>query len=135
MPPLNAFIGKPEPPTSEDLDRVLGPCRALWQQLVTELDLVAEWNSYSRKAGWALRLKQGKRNILYLSPLVGSFRASLVLGGKAVEAAYRSDLPEEVLKVIRSAKRYAEGTGVVLDVGESSDLAAVHALVKIKIAH
>ena len=135
MPPANAFIGRPDPPTDADLSLALGPLRGLWDQLVTELALDPEWNSYSRKAGWALRLKRGKRNIIYLSPLPEAFRASLILGGKAVEAAYQSGIPEEVLEIIRTGKRYPEGTGIVLDVTSADIFPAIHALVQIKLDH
>ncbi len=135
MPSDNAFIGKPDPPTDADLSLALGPLHPLWDQLVKELALDSEWNSYSRKAGWALRLKRGKRNIIYLSPLPNAFRASFVLGGKAIEAAYQSSLPEEILAIIRNGKRYPEGTGIVLDVTSADIFPAIHSLVQIKLAH
>ena len=69
----NAFIGRPEPPAEADLESALGPAKALWDQLLaalaSDLDVTTrEWNSYSRKAGWAMRLKRGARAIVYLSP-------------------------------------------------------------------
>ena len=65
----NAFIGRTKPPTDEELSAELGVVRALWDELLADLALpVQEWNSYSPKAGWSLKLKQGKRTIVYLSP-------------------------------------------------------------------
>jgi hypothetical protein len=87
----NAFIGKPKRPTEAELSAELGASKALWDELVADLaaehKLTQEWNSYSKKAGWSLRLKLRDRNIVYLSPLRGSFRASFALGDKAVKAA------------------------------------------------
>src|ERR1035438_3395425 len=89
----NAFIGKPGMPTDDDLAAELGrSAKALWDRLLAGLAerhniVTREWNSYSPKAGWSLRLKRDKRTILYLSPCRGCFRASFALGGKAVEAA------------------------------------------------
>lgn len=138
---LNAFIGKPEMPTDDDLKAELGrPAKALWDQLAAGLSErqiidVREWNSYSRKAGWALRLKKGKRAIVYLSPSKGGFMASFALGGKALAAARESGLPRRVLQILDSAKHYAEGTAVRIEVKAPADVAIVEKLAEIKLAN
>ncbi|MGA3040604.1 MAG: DUF3788 domain-containing protein [Bryobacteraceae bacterium] len=137
----NAFIGKSETPTDDDLAAELGrSAKTLWDRLLANLAeqhnvATREWNSYSAKAGWLLRLKRGKRTILYLSPCQGGFRASFALGGKAVEAARASKLPRRVIRIIDSAKRYAEGTGVRIDVDGPADIAVVLKLTAIKLAN
>jgi hypothetical protein len=136
----NAFIGHAEHPTDSELVSALGPVKALWDQLIDDLAdecgvAGQEWNSYSPKAGWSLRLKREQRNIVYLSPCSGCFRVSFALGDKAVQAARQSKLPPRVLKIINEAKRYAEGTGVRLEVKASKDLAAVKKLAAIKLAN
>ena len=118
----------------------LGPAKALWDQLVADLAeqydvTVQEWNSYSRKAGWSLRLKHKDRNILYLTPCRGSFFVSFALGDKAVEAARQSGLPPSVIKTINEAKRYAEGTGVRLEMKKPKDVETMKQLAAIKLAH
>ena len=134
----NAFINQTEKPTDDELSAALGPGRALWDQLLAELAgeldvAIQEWNSYSPKAGWSLRLKREKRTILYLSPCRGSFRAAFALGDKAVEAARRSRLPKRVIQIIDAAKRYAEGTGVRIDVKRPPDIAVVKKLAALKL--
>jgi len=137
----NAFIGKLDAPTDDDLSAQLGrSAKTLWDQLLAGLAtqhnlVVQEWNSYSPKAGWSLRLKQNKRNILYLSPCPGGFRASFALGDKAVQAARRSRLPPRVVQLIGAAKRYAEGTAVRIDVDGPADIAIVMTLAAIKLAN
>src|SRR3954465_14158933 len=68
----NAFIGKAKKPTDSELEAALGVSKALWDQLIAKLKqqfgLKGEWNSYSAKAGWSLRMKDGERNIVYLTP-------------------------------------------------------------------
>ncbi len=98
----NAFIGRTEQPTEADLSEVLGSARVLWDQLVSNLNekhqiSVHEWNSYSPKAGWALRLKRKDRAIVYLSPAAGCFTASFALGDRAVQAARPDDKPSEAV--------------------------------------
>ena len=135
----NAFVGKPKPPTESELKAELGASKALWDELVDGLakehKLAREWNSYSKKAGWALRLKRGERNIVYLSPSRGAFRASFALGDKAVQAARACGLPKPVIKLIQEAKRYAEGTAVRIDVNGPADIAIVKQLAAIKLDH
>lgn len=139
MPP-NAFIGKPHQPTAVELAAALGPAKALWDQLLARLAdehqlTVQEWNSYSLKAGWSLRLKIRDRNILYLAPRQGCFFVSFALGDKAVQAARQSGLPASAIKIINAAKRYAEGTGVRIEIKEGKDIETVTKLAGIKLAH
>jgi hypothetical protein len=118
----NAFIGRTQPPTDDELSAQLGAARALWDELLAELALpVQEWNSYSPKAGWSLKLKLGKRTI--------------VLGAKAVEAARQAKLSKAVRKIIDEAPRYPEGTGVRLEITARKDLAAVKKLAEVKLAN
>jgi hypothetical protein len=136
----NAFSGRSEPPTEEELAGELGAAKAVWDRLLAvqahECDLTGqEWNSYSHKAGWSLRLKRGARNIIYLSPGRGCFVASFALGDKAVRAARESKLPKSVVQVIESAKRYAEGTAVRLEVSRAQDIAAIKKLTAIKLGN
>jgi len=136
----NAFIGKKDKPTEKELATALGPAKKLWDQLLADLAEqhdtgIQEWNSYSIKAGWALKVKHGTRTILYLSPSQGAFRASFALGDKAVAAARKSDLPSGVLKIIAEAKRYAEGTAVRIDVKAAKDIPVIETLAGIKLEH
>lgn len=135
--PLNAFIGNPSMPTGAELAAELGKTKALWDQVIADLadDLKVdgqEWKSYSKKAGWSLRLKRAERIIVYLSPCRGSFLASFALGGKAVEAARKTKLPEKAVKIIDEARRYAEGTAVRIEVKTVGDVAIVKKLAAIK---
>ena len=136
--PANAFIGKTHAPTGEELEAALGhAAKALWDRLLSRMAKehgleVWEWNSYSPKAGWSVRLKRAKRNILYLAPCEGCFRAALVLGDKAVQAARVSALPPEVIRTLDQATRYAEGTALRLMVNGPKDLDALVQLARIR---
>ncbi len=136
----NAFINKPKKPTDDELTEALGPAKALWDKLITdlsdELNLVEkEWNSYSLKAGWSMRLKLKKRNIVYLSPCCGCFFVAFVLGDKAAQAAHQSKLPRQVIKTIDEAIRYPEGTAVRIVIKGSKDIEIAKKLAAIKLAN
>ena len=140
MENFNAFINHAARPTPEELATALGPTATIWNKLVgclaDEYGLnVQEWNSYSLKAGWSMRLKLKKRNILYMSPCKDYFRVAFILGDKAVKAARQIKLPKSVAEAIEDAPRYPEGTGVRLIVKRMSDLPAIQKLAAIKLAN
>jgi len=139
METANAFIGKTKVPTETEVAAALGATAALWKQLLEWMAEqgagVREWSSSGIKHGWSLRLKEKKRNIVYLSPCKGCFRAAFALGEKAVAAARKSDLPKSTLKILDEVPRYAEGTGVRLMVRAEKDLAAIKKLALIKMAN
>ncbi|HUX45913.1 MAG TPA: DUF3788 family protein [Terracidiphilus sp.] len=135
----NAFVGHSAQPTPNEIQTTLGPSAGPWQQIldwlvehgVTE----EEWKSDSPKYGWSLRLKRKKRTILYLGPCNGCFRASLLLSDRGVVAAKDSSLSKQIREQIRTARRWPEGTGAVVYVKKSADLAGVRKLVEIKLAN
>jgi hypothetical protein len=140
MENFNAFINHAAQPTPEELATALGPTATIWNKLVgclaDEFGLnVQEWNSYSLKAGWSMRLKLKKRNILYMSPCKDYFRVAFILGDKAVKATRQIKLPQRIAKAIEDAPRYPEGTGVRLIVKRMSDLPAIQKLAAIKLAN
>ena len=112
----NAFISKTQKPTDKEVVTDLAVEHGVDTQ---------EWNSYSKKAGWSLRLKRKDRVIVYLSPHCGCFTASFALGDKAVQVAKRSGLSPQVIKIINEAKRYAEGAAVRIEVKAAKDVTSV----------
>ncbi len=133
----HAFIGQAQEPTDLELAVTLGAVKPLWDQLIDELTreykLTREWNSYSLKAGWSLRLKREARNIVYLSPSKSGLMASFALSDTATQTARASRFSKHVLKIISEAKKYAEGTAVRIVVSGPADVAVVKMLAKIKL--
>jgi hypothetical protein len=92
-----------------------------------------EWNCYSPKAGWSLRLKQKKRNIVYLAPCDQSFRVAFILGEEAMKVAKNTQFPAKYTKLIAEAIRYPEGSAIRFEVTNDDDVAFVKQLAKIKV--
>ena len=132
----NAFIGWTQAPTDEELSRELGAARALWDELLRELAApLNEWYSYSVKAGWSVRAKQGKRTIAYCIPCKGAVEVSFALGEKAIAAAKQTRLSAAAVKLLDAAPRYAEGAGVRFAIRAKRDLALVKTLAAAKVAN
>ena len=134
----NAFIGRTEKPTDDDLSKALGSvAKSSWDALVADMaeqhGATPEWKYYSTKAGWGLRLLKKKRRILSLSPFEGCFEVLFVLGGKALTAARESGLSGAGRRALEEAKTYPEGTGVRLLVKGPRDLPTIKKLAVLKI--
>jgi len=137
---LSAFDDKSRPPQDDDLATTLGSAFVFWNELKRLIasrftPLSMEWRFSSKKTGWGLRLKREKRTVLYMTPCEGYFMASFALGEKTVKAAHENDLPVSVLEIIDSAKKYAEGRGVRLEVRNAEDVRNVEKLAVIKMAN
>jgi hypothetical protein len=138
--PQNAFINKPAPPTDADVAAALGPAKAAWDQLLSdlaqELDVnVHEWKCHSPKWGWSLRAKRKARTIVWLAPSEGCFTVLFILGDKAVRAARQSKLPQRIVETLDAAPKYPEGTGVRLQVKHARMVGTVKKLAAIKLAN
>jgi len=134
---LSAFGDKAAVPSDDIVASALGDRKALWDRITGHVGLSykgasAEWKFYSKEAGWTLVLKNGKRTLLYLIPLEGSFKANFVLGERGVAAAQGACLPPHVLSAMNEARPYMEGRSFMFDVGGEPDVGAVVKLIAVK---
>jgi len=136
----NAFINQPKPPSDAALAAVLGSAKSAWDQFLAELAQecganVQEWNRYSPKAGWSLRVKRKARTIVWLAPCLGCFRVAFIFGDKAMQAARQRKWSKCVIKVMDEAPKYSEGTGIRLEVKSARDIGMLKKLAAIKLAN
>ena len=134
------FDDKAKPPKPADVAEVLGRTSRLWDELVSTLaaeydPLIEEWKFSGKAYGWSVRLGHKKRPVAYLAPHQGSFRAGVLLGKKAYEAACEAKLPAAVHELVQSATKYPEGWGIRLEVTSKKDVATVLKLARIKMAY
>ena len=139
-PAQNAFLGQTTRPSDSDLEKALGRAKPLWDQLAAELATghgvtTREWKSYSAKHGWSLRLKRGRRTIVWLVPNAGSFEVAFIFGEKALTAIRHSAVPARVLRMLDDAPKYPEGTGLRFQIKAAKDMAVVRKLAAIKLQH
>ena len=137
---VSSFDDKSKEPTSLELDKALGKTATLLKDIEQHLldqfgELTQEWKFYSKKAGWTLALAHKGRRVLHLIPQSGLFTVVFTLGKRAVSASQESNLPEEMLSAIESAREYAEGRSIRFDITTSEDVAVVKQLVGIKMSN
>ncbi|MEW6736034.1 MAG: DUF3788 family protein [Acidobacteriota bacterium] len=136
---LSAFDDQTHSPESNELMAILGPSAQMWKQLISAVaknypPIEAAWNFGGIKFGWSLRLKRKDRIILYLIPQNDQFLVGVVLGEKAVKAAYQCSLPASILELIENTRFYAEGRGIRLPVTTPEDLVIIEKLAAAKMA-
>jgi hypothetical protein len=132
------LLDKTSSPTPETLAGALGPAYRLWQEITSYVatqspQATSEWKWSGAQFGWSFRLKDKKRNLIYMLPGERSFRVSFALGERAVAAVEASALPDAIKDELRTARRYAEGRPLRLQVAGPPEAAFVKTLVDIKI--
>ena len=135
---VSVFDDKAVEPTNRMLVRALGKSNGLWKEIKKHLraeygELTEDWKFYGQKSGWILKTLRKKRNLFFFVPLEGSFKLSFVFGDKAVAAAEQSDLPKDLIKTLKNARKYAEGRGLQIEVKETADVENIKELVEIKV--
>ncbi len=137
---LSVFDDRKLPPTERTLEQALGKAGPVWASLKQKLHdecapLQEEWAFAGAAFGWSLRLKRGKRVIVYMTPCAGHFLASFALGEKACAAAREQGLPAGMLTSIAEAPRYAEGRGLRIPVRTQRDALGIRKLAALKLAN
>lgn len=134
------FDDKSKTPTSSELFKALGETATLLKSIEQYLrdqlgEITHEWKFYGKKAGWTLALVHKDRRVFHLIPRLGLFTVVFTLGKRAVAASQGSGLPTDILSAIESAREYAEGRSIRLDVTSATDIAILRQLMAIKMAN
>jgi len=116
----SVFTDKELVPDEETLKTTLGKTYKFWKSLVNYVHSVypatiEEWN-FSKSGGWNFRLKDKKRTIIYLLPRESFFKVALVFGQKATTEALKSKIATDIKSELESARVYAEGRGIRIEV-------------------
>lgn len=134
------FTERGHRPTEIDLEKALGDNYNLWVNLRKyTLDKAPhasqEWKFTGEKFGWSFRISDKKRVILYLLPRDGFFRVGLVFGQKATDAVLASGVSTTIKDELTSARAYAEGRGIRLEVRGGWPLHDIETLISIKLSY
>ncbi len=126
-------------PDDKQVEVAIGKSFKLWNDIRGHIfgrydKVVEEWNYSGKNYGWSWRAKQGKRALVYLIPQKGFFLAAFCFGDKAVAMIEESDVPEAIKEGLRTARKYAEGRGIRLEVRKAGDVKTIRTLLEIKTA-
>lgn len=140
MQDISIFTDKAIVPTIEDLDGKIGKTYSLWMQIREFVyqkypNGVEDWNYPGKKYGWSFRIKDKKRAILYFLPRENYFKVAFVFGQKALDQILETTISESIKNDLLSAKKYAEGRGVSIDVKNDSVIPDIQKLVETKLAN
>jgi hypothetical protein len=130
-PPKSLVAGPPE----AELHELLGRCYATFDR-VAHLSSGAreEWHCYKKGTAPILKVIDGKRTLYYVRPDRGSVHVSFLLGRRACATALSGPLPANLRAAIQSGKQFPEGRAVRLELRRLGDVAAVEALLAVKLA-
>jgi hypothetical protein len=124
-----------QPPSDSEMKAVLGEAYDAFQALVMRAGPgAAEWRRYSKNSPWVLKVSQGKRSLFYARPDSGHLKVTVLLGGRAVEAALAGRVSKRLHESIRKARAYPEGRPVSVAIKRPSDLGKVEELIAAKVA-
>jgi len=131
------FINKDSVPDPIQLLEALGNMFKIWQGLVDFTHLkypnsIDDWKC--SKNGWNFRIKDKKRTIIYFLPRDKYFKVAFVFGQKATDAVMQSLVSKSIKNELSSARVYAEGRGIRIDVNESLDIGNIEELINLKLA-
>ena len=83
---------------------------------------IEEWNSPSLKYGWSCKIKDKKRSIIYQLPRKSYFLVAFDFGVKATSAGLASHPEGGIKNTSETAKVYAEGRYVWIEIGNRENL-------------
>ena len=133
------FIDKTYKPEQKDLVTALGKTYNLWQDIINLVYLkypnaASDWNFPGQKYGWSFKIKDKKRAIIYLLPRDKQFMVAFNFGQEAFKKIMASNISEEIKHSLESAKVYAEGRGIRIEVKNQKPLKDISQLIDIKLA-
>ena len=132
------FSDKKKIPNDKDLVEALGNTYPLWQTIKDYVsrkypDALEEWKYPGDKYGWNFRMKDKKRTIIYFLPRDAFFKVAFVFGQKATETIAKSRISSAIKRDLASARAYAEGRGIRIDVKDEMIIKNIKELVDIKL--
>jgi hypothetical protein len=134
----SVFTDKDKMPDNNDLEESLGDTYLLWQMIKEYVILkypkgLENWSC--SKYGWSFRINDKKRAIIYLLPRDKFFKVAFVFGQKATDLIMQSQISNEIKKELESARVYAEGRGIRIDIKSDLQIKDIKGLIDIKLAN
>jgi len=126
-----------EYPDDEVLRRALGKAKPAWDAFLgfiseSHPSFSGEWRYYRDGKSWLYKLTKKKQTICWVSVHGNAFKTAFYFPDRAEELITAGRLGKEYADQFIHGKRYGKIRGVVVDIGETTDLNAVKILIEIK---
>lgn len=130
------FANEKKHPGDGDLRKRLGRSHKLFEETIISLQfdhegIIFEWK-YSKLSGWYLIGSRKKRRLFYLIPKEKNFLWKMIFGDRAVAVIKKESFPKHIEEMLKSAKKYPEGTLLEFD-KSNFEIEEMLKLLKIKI--
>lgn len=137
---ISIFTDKLIIPNNNDLSEDLGQKIELWQNIRNIVfekhpSATEEWNYPGKKYGWSFRIKDKKRAIIYFLPREKYFKVAFAFGQKATNEILASSISPYIKNELESARVYAEGRGIRIDVTDKEIMDDIKMLIDIKLKY
>jgi len=131
------FLDKGIQPDQEMLVSTLGDSMSAWETLAKHIEasfatVSTEWKYYGKALGWSLVYKSKKKGLIYATPNIGMWQASLFFNEQAREEARFSGFSDEVLQIIEAGKDNPAGGTFDFDIKDIEELTLIEKLLEIK---
>lgn len=134
------FTDKMKEPTVADLKNAIGSNYQYWKQLADFANksypgALNKWHYSGDKFGWSFRISDKKRVLIYLLPRDRFFKVAFVFGQKSTNEILSSNVSDNIKIELKSAKVFAEGRGIRIEVKNKTSVDDIKKLITIKISN
>jgi hypothetical protein len=117
-------------PTEEGLEAALGDAIGRFDVIRgLAADFNQEWGFF-RGSGWMMRVHDGRKSLLYLVPLRGSFRVSMAIREGERDRLAADPALAMLRSVVEEARKVPEGFAVAFDVDGNGDFGPLRSFIE-----
>jgi hypothetical protein len=133
---ISYFVDKLSPPSSSEIESVLGSVFPFWERLIHFIDdnyqMVGELTYGGKNYGWNLWYRKSGKALVSLYPQAESIVAQVVLGKEQVEKALGLRLGAKVGNMVRETPQFHDGKWLFIPVTTEIDVQDIEQLLLAK---
>jgi hypothetical protein len=133
---ISYFVDKLSPPSSSELESVMGSAFPFWERLIHFIDdnyqMTGELIYGGKNYGWNLWYRKSGKSLVSIYPQTESIVAQVVLGKEQVEKALNVKLGEKVGNMVRETPQLHDGKWLFIPVTTEVDVQDIEQLLLVK---
>ena len=128
------FMDAAQQPTDASVSEALGEAREFFDRILALTgDFAATWG-FTKGSGWALKVADKKKALLYVVPLADMFRLSMTLRELERDELLGRKALESLHPAMREARKFSEGYALYFAIDGPDECGQVELLVSAVIA-